>query len=198
MRKIVLASKSPRRKEILERAGFKFEIKVSEFNESSVSQENPVEFAEKVSKEKAKTVAAQYEDAIVIAADTIIVVDGDIIEKPRSPKHAKEILQKLSGRDHVVITGFTIMDSKAKVLTTRSVQSKVFFREISEEEIDAYVETGEPMDKAGAYGVQEKAGIFLERVEDDFFNVVGLPILAVTEELKKFGIIISDFWEKKS
>jgi len=195
VRKVVLASKSPRRKEILERVGLRFEVKASDFNEKTILQADPVEFVETVSREKAKTVAAKYEDAVVIAADTIIVVGGEIIGKPQSPEHAKEILHKLSGRDHLVITGFTIMDSKAKVLITRSVESKVYFKELSDEEIDAYVATGEPMDKAGAYGVQEKAGIFLEKIEDDFFNVVGLPVLAVTEELKKFGVKITDFWK---
>ena len=179
MRKVILASKSPRRKELLERVGLKFEIRVSEFDEKSIPQSDPTEFVETVSREKAKTIAEQIWDAIIIAADTIIVVDGKIIGKPQSKENAKEILQKLSGRDHLVITGFTIMDSKAKVLTTRSVKSKVYFRELSEEEIDVYVATGEPMDKAGAYGIQEKAGIFLEKVEDDFFKVVGMPISAV-------------------
>ncbi|MCL5970723.1 MAG: Maf family protein [Patescibacteria group bacterium] len=194
-RKIILASKSPRRKELLERIGLKFEIKVSNFDEDSIPFSDPTEYVEKISQSKAKDVAKDLKDAIIIAADTTIVLDGKIIGKPTSAENAKKILQQLSGRDHLVITGFTILDSKSNVLITKSVKSTVFFKELSEQEIDVYVATGEPLDKAGAYGVQEKAGIFLDRIEGDFFNVVGLPILAVYEELKKFGVVITNFWK---
>lgn len=197
MKKIILASKSPRRKELLEKVGLKFEIKVSDFDESSVSKLPPKELAEFLSKEKGKAVAKEFKNAVIISADTIVILDGEMIGKPTSEEDARKMLRKLSGRDHQVITGFTIIDSEFDVSITRSVESRVFFREISDDEIDAYVETGETLDKAGGYGIHEKAAVFLERVDGDYSNVVGLPILPVIEELKKFGVNIVDFWKNK-
>lgn len=191
MKNIILASKSPRRKELLEKLGLKFEVEESGFDENSVDQTKfkPLELAKFLSLQKAKTTAKKHKEAIIIAADTFVVVDGEIFGKPKDKKEALKKLNKLKGRMHLVITGFTILDSKSNKISTKAVVTKVYFRKLSKKEINAYVESGEPMDKAGAYAVQEKGSDFVEKIEGDFFNVVGLPIYALTEELKKFGVI---------
>lgn len=195
-RKIILASKSPRRDELLKRIGLHFEVKTSDFDESSVNAHSPVEHVEILSRGKAKSVAEEHKDAIVIGADTVIVIDGEIIGKPTSEENAVEILKRLSGKSHLVVTGFTIIDTQFNQTSTKTVESKVYFKELNEAEIEAYVKTGEPMDKAGGYGMQDKAGIFIQNVEGDFFNVVGLPIFALCEELKHYGVNVIDNWNK--
>jgi len=193
MKQIILASKSPRRKELLENIGLKFKIVPSDINEDLISFSSPKEYAERLSKEKAKKVVEEYQDAIIIGADSIVILNGEIIGKPKSLENAKEILRKLSGRKHTVITGFTVVDSKTGKSVTKSVLSSVTFKKLSEEEIDDYVTTGELMDKAGAYAIQEKAGAFIEKVEGDFFNIVGLPIFALCKVLQEFDINISRY-----
>ncbi|HZJ18224.1 MAG TPA: Maf family protein [Patescibacteria group bacterium] len=195
MKKIILASKSPRRKQLLESIKLKFEVVVSDFNESLIKEKDPRKLVEEISKQKAKTVAGKYKDAMIIAADTTVVLDKKIIGKPTSIDNAREILQKLSGRGHKVITGFTILDAKTKKSVTKSVASRVYFKKLTKKEIEAYIKTGEPMDKAGAYGVQDKAGAFIEKIEGDFFNVVGLPIFSVCKTLLEFGINITSHWK---
>lgn len=195
MRKIILASKSPRRKKLLESIKLKFETVISNFNEELVFEENPKKLVEKISKQKAKLVAEKNKNAIIIAADTTVVLDKKIIGKPISINNAREILQKLSGRKHEVITGFTILDSKTKKSVTKSVVSKVYFKKLTEKEISTYIKTGEPMDKAGAYGVQDRAGVFIEKIEGDFFNVVGLPIFSVCKTLLEFDTNIISHWK---
>jgi len=195
MKKIILASKSPRRKQLLKSIKLKFEVVVSDFNEDLIVEKNPKKLVEKISKQKAKTVAKKHKNAIIIAADTTVVLDGGIIGKPGSKKDAIEILKKLSNRSHEVITGFTVLDSKTKKIVTKSVVSKVYFKKLTEKEILAYIKTGEPMDKAGAYGVQDRAGAFIEKIEGDFFNVVGLPIFNVCKALLKFDINIISHWK---
>lgn len=192
-RQIILASKSPRRKHLLENIGLKFKIVPSDINEDLIPLSSPRKYAENLSKEKAKKVAQKYKDAIIIGADSIVIFKGEIIGKPKSMKNAKEILRKLSGQKHLVITGFTVLDSKAGKSITKSVLSYVFFKPLSEKEIDAYVKSKEPMGKAGAYAIQEKAGMFIEKVEGDFFNVFGLPIFALCKTLQEFGININRY-----
>ena len=189
-RQIILASKSPRRKQLLENIGLKFKIVPSDVNENLISISFPKKYAGNLSREKAKKVAEIYKDAIIIGADSIVIFKGKIIGKPKSLKNAKEILKRLSGQKHTVITGFTILDSKTNKSLTKSVSSRVFFKELTEKEINVYVKSKEPMGKAGAYAIQEKAGMFIEKVEGDFFNVVGLPIFALCKELQEFGINI--------
>jgi len=192
-RQIILASKSPRRKHLLENIGLKFKIVPSDINEDLIPLSSPRKYAENLSKEKTKKVAQKYKDAIIIGADSIVIFKGEIIGKPKSMKNAKEILRKLSGQKHLVITGFTVLDSKAGKSITKSVLSYVFFKPLSEKEINAYVKSKEPMGKAGAYAIQEKAGMFIEKVEGDFFNVVGLPIFALCKTLQEFGININSY-----
>ncbi len=188
VKKIILASASPRRQELLERIGLKFEVEPSRYEEQTIPALGPHELVKRNSLEKAKTVAARRRNAIIIAADTIGVFRGRILGKPHTPTEARKMLTALSGRSHRVITGFTITDSETGKTTSRSVETKVYFRELAPEEIDAYVRTGEPLDKAGAYAIQGLGALIVERIDGDYYNVIGLPLCALVEALKEFGV----------
>jgi septum formation protein len=192
MKKIILASKSPRRKQILEQFGLNFEVEVSDFDESQIAFKTPIEMVEKLSFEKAKIIAERNPDAVIIGADTIVIFKNEIIGKPKSEKDAIRILNLLSGNMHEVVTGFTVMEDKKSI--TSYVSSRVKFKQLSDAEITTYVATGEPMDKAGGYGIQSKGGLFIERIAGDYFNVVGLPIFALAEVLRDFGVDIIKNW----
>jgi septum formation protein len=188
MRRIILASGSPRRRELLEKLGLKFEVDPAEYVETMKSGMKPEEIARYLSLQKAQAVAKKYPDAIIIAADTFGLISGEIIGKPHNEAEARNILRKLSGRTHRVITGFTIIDTTAGKAVSRSVETAVHFRALTEEEIDAYVDTGETLDKAGAYGIQGLGAVLVDRIEGDFYNVIGLPLSALVKALKDFGI----------
>lgn len=190
MKKIILASRSPRRKQLLEQIGLEFEIDPSNYEEDMTLKTKPRELTEFLSLGKAKDVAQRHRNSIIISADTIVAVDDEVFGKPKTPEKAKYMLQKLSGRAHSVITGFTIINTETNEQITKSVETKVYFKDISDEEMDAYIATGEPLDKGGGYAIQGKAALFVEKIEGDYFNIVGLPILVLTEELKKFGVKI--------
>lgn len=186
MKQIILASESPRRKELLERIGLKFQAIESNIDEDIYPDLSPADLAEKLSLEKAKAVFKTHKDSIIIAADTVISCDNQILGKPKDKKDVKRMLSLLSNNVHLVITGFTIIDGKRQI--TKSQKSKVYMRKISKSEIDAYIKTGEPFGKAGAYAIQEKGGIFVKKVVGDHFNVVGLPIFSLMGELRKLGV----------
>jgi len=188
MKSIILASASPRRKELLEKIGFKFKIAVSKYKESIDPNLSPHELAQRLSLEKAKIVAKKYKNSIIIGADTFVVLDDQIIGKPKDEKDARETLRLLSNRVHSIITGFTIIDSNTGKIVSKSVETKVFMRKIKDHEISSYVNTKEPLGKAGSYAIQEKGSMFIEKIEGDFFNAVGLPIFALVKELKNFGV----------
>ncbi len=188
MKKIILASASPRRKEILKKAGLKFKVDESDYEEKMDAVIGPHELAALHALGKAKAVAVKHGDAIIISADTIVVLKNRVFGKPRSKKEAREMLRILSGRAHTVITGYTIMDTGSGKKLTRWVESKVFFKRLTNDEIDAYIESGEPLDKAGAYGVQGLGAVIVRKIEGDFFNVMGLPLSSVAKDLRKFGI----------
>ena len=177
MKKIILASKSPRRKKILEQVGLNFEVMVSDFDETKIKFKTPQEMVEKLSLAKAKLIAKKNPGAIIIGADTTVIFKKEIIGKPKSKADAFRILRLLSGNTHEIVTGFTVIKGSKSI--TKHVISKVKFKKLSNAEIKAYVATGEPMDKAGGYGIQEKGGLFMENITGDYFNVVGLPIFAV-------------------
>lgn len=188
MRKIILASGSPGRKGLLSQIGLDFEVEPSNFVEDMTLAMKPEKLAEHLSLGKAMNVAKNHKDAIIIAADTFCVLGKEILGKPGSRENAKIMLQKLSGSMHKVITGFTIIDTKTGRQVTKSVESKVYMTDISEKDIDDYIALGEPIDKAGAYAMQHRGGVFVEKIEGDYFNIVGLPMLPLARELKKFGI----------
>jgi septum formation protein len=189
-RTIILASASPRRKEILEKTGLQFAVDESSYDEETGTSLKPRELARYLSLEKAREVARRHGNALIIAADTIVVSGGRLFGKPRSEEEARDMLKALSGKSHSVITGFTIIDTKEKKEFSKTVESKVFFKKLSADEIEAYIRSGEPFDKAGAYGIQGLGAVIVKKIEGDFFNVMGLPLNALSESLKKFGINI--------
>jgi septum formation protein len=186
MKKLILASGSPRRKEILENAGYEFDVVPAEFEEDLSLDMPPHELARHLSQGKAWDVARGNYDAVVLAADTLIAFEGHILGKPHTPDEARRMLRTLSGRTHSVITGFTVMEGEHAV--TRSVETTVTFRALSDGDVEDYIDTGEPLDKAGAYAIQEQGASLVEKVEGDYLNVVGLPLENVKTELEKFGI----------
>ena len=186
MKEIILASASPRRKQILKKSGLKFKVVKSNFKEYVDPRLKPHELVKKLSLEKAKSVYKKYKESIIIAADTIVVRRGKILGKPKNENEAAEMLKFLSNKRHLVITGFTIIDRNN--IITKSEETKVRMRKINNEEIDAYIQTKEPFDKAGAYAIQGMAKKFIEKIEGDFSNAIGLPIKSLRKELKKLGI----------
>jgi septum formation protein len=188
MKKLILASASPRRKEILEITGLDFSVCASDYEEDLDLSLKPHKLARFLSLKKAEAVAHKYKDAIIIAADTFIYFKNRLLGKPHTEKEAKKMLGILNGKVHSVITGFTIMDSGSGQIVSKSEVTKVYFKKLTDEEISAYVRSGEPLDKAGAYAVQGLGAVFIEKIDGDFFNVMGLPLCALNESLRKFGV----------
>ncbi len=188
MKNIVLASASPRRKALLDQIGLKFDVEASDFPEKSGRKRTPENLVRFLSRAKAKSVAANYPDSLIIAADTIGVIDGKIIGKPETPAAARSMLRELSGKTHTVITGFTVLDTAIGRMITRTVKTEVTFRKLTQSEIRAYVGTGEPIDKAGAYAIQGIGAILVKEIRGDYYNVMGLPLSALAEVLKRFGV----------
>jgi len=188
LRRIILASASPRRKELLEQIGLKFEVDPGDYEEHIYQGMEPHQLARNLSLRKANASAAKHKHAVIIAADTVIISDNRIMGKPHSEDDARKMLETISGKFHSVVTGFTIIDTSANKTITRSVETTVYVRKLSRPEIDAYVKSKEPLDKAGAYGIQGLGAVIIERIEGDYFNVVGLPLCALSEALKEFGV----------
>ena len=187
--KIILASASPRRKALLEMLGVPELTVIPARGEEAIDPAlTPEELVKALSRQKAAEVAAACapEDAVVIGADTVVVLDGAVLGKPKDERCAKRMLSALSGRGHAVWTGITAI--RGGRLLSRAERTEVFFRPLSEREIDAYIATGAPLDKAGAYGAQDLASLFVERIDGDFFNVVGLPLCALGKLLRELGV----------
>ncbi len=190
MKAIILASASPRRKQLLKKIGLKFRVEPSNYEENIGFELELHELAKSLSLEKAKLVAQNHKNALVIAADTFIVFEGKILGKPRTETQAKEMLETINGKPHSVITGFTIVDTDNNKTLSRSVETKVHLRKLGSDEINAYVRSKEPLDKAGAYAIQGLGSVIVEKIEGDYFNVIGLPLSALAESLKEFGVHI--------
>jgi septum formation protein len=190
MKTIILASASPRRKEILEGTRLKFEVDESRCEERPGHGMKPHETAMFLSREKARDVAGRHTNSIVIAADTVVVLEGRLFGKPASKEEARKMLKALSGKAHSVITAFTILDTDNGKKVSASVETKVFFKKLGKDEIEAYISSGEPFGKAGAYGIQGLGAVMVKKIEGDFFNVMGLPLNALAESLKKFEVKI--------
>jgi septum formation protein len=173
--KLILASASPRRALLLKQVGIPFQVIPSTVNEA-VEGFTPEETVVKLALAKARQVAAGFSDGLVLGADTVVVYQDTVLGKPRSAHEARRMLLQLSGGEHRVITGLALVDAARGGYQTASSETRVWMRALESELIDAYVATGEPMDKAGAYGIQEKAAFFVERIEGCYFNVVGLPL----------------------
>ncbi len=192
MAKIVLASGSPRRQELLQRIGItNFDVRVPETDESYPQGLTPTQTVEYISREKADAaIALCTDDEIVITADTMVFLDDQRLGKPADEADALRMLSALQGRSHTVCTGVTVR--QGKTVLTESESTKVYFRPASEAELKGYIRTGEPMDKAGAYGVQGLGALLVERLDGDFFNVMGLPVLRLSRMLGKFGVQFFD------
>lgn len=189
--RIILASGSPRRRELLAQAGYTFEIEVSDADEH-ITADSPGEMVEKLAFRKAEAVAQLHldeeEPCIVIGADTIVTLEGDILGKPEGEQDAMRMLSALSGRTHQVYTGvaiFLLWNGESKKNRIFHECTDVMMRELTEEEICRYIAAGEPMDKAGAYGIQGKAAVFVSGIRGDYYNVVGLPVCHTAKELEE-------------
>lgn len=190
MNKFILASQSPRRRELLGTIGLDFEVIVSDADESAVSKDNvPVGvYVQELALIKASAVAKKvlkYKDALIISADTIVTLDGEVLGKPKDEEDAFRMLSALSGREHEVYTGYCVMRIKDGYTVCNNVKTAVHFKDISENKIRSYIKTGEPMDKAGAYGIQGLGGMLIEKIDGDYANVVGLPVSALADTLEK-------------
>lgn len=185
--RIILASQSPRRRELLERMGItKFDIIPAKGEEIADPALSPQALVEALSRQKAAEVADQFPDALVIAADTVVAIDGKVLGKPNSPEHAIEMLTNLSGRAHHVYTGFTVRCGQT--IVTAHEDTTVNFRQLTAQEIASYVATGEPMDKAGSYGIQGFGCVLVSGIQGDYYNVVGLPVCRLFQVLEQFGV----------
>ncbi len=184
MQNLILASSSPRRKELLSILQIPFEVKASDVDETFQSELAPHEVVIDLADRKAKHVSKIHSSSIVIGADTIVVADGEILGKPKTPTEAFEMLKKLSGTTHSVYTGVAIVS--AARTTTFYERTEVTFWELSDEEIHSYISTGEPFDKAGSYGIQGFGSTLVNRIAGDYFTVVGLPVARLVRELKPF------------
>ena len=183
--KLVLASSSPRRTEILNRAGWPHEIMVAGIDESVKPNEDPATYVQRLARSKAEAVAQRLQEGLVLGADTTVVVAGEILGQPRDDADARRMLDLLNGKWHEVLTGVAVVrvggESRVAYETTR-----VRFAEMNETEIDWYIASGEPFGKAGAYGIQGKAALFIEEIEGDYFNIMGLPIRLAYELAAQF------------
>ena len=184
MSELILASQSPRRRELLEAAGFRFTVRARPVEEVRGTGESPEMYVLRLACEKAE---ASWEDGdeIVLGADTTVVVDDQVLEKPVDAKDARRMLRALSGREHIVITGICLLHSLGAIVDHET--TRVHFVELSDREIDDYVATGEPMDKAGAYAIQGLASKFVDRIDGCYFNVMGLPLAMVYRHYKRLA-----------
>lgn len=191
MKQIILASTSPRRKELMGLLCLPFEAVASDYEEDMTLDLPPSQLVQHLALGKAQAVAKKYTDALVIGGDTIVVLDDHRLGKPHTPERAKEMLVMLRGRTHQVMTGHAVIDTATGVTKTAVSMSNVTFSAYTEKQIDCYVATGEPLDRAGAYAIQGYASLFTEKIEGDYFGILGLSVTTLAELLLKFGV---DVW----
>jgi len=187
--RFILASASPRRIELLSLLGLRFEIIPSNVDEKFMKGETPRDHVLRLSEEKANIACTLHPEAWVMGADTIVIINGDALGKPRTPDEAKIMLGKLSGRIHTVFTGFTVARKSTGILIRDAVESSVLFREVPEDEMAWYIKTQEPYDKAGGYAVQGMGAFFIKEIHGSYTNVMGLPLCEVVDVLKRIGAI---------
>jgi len=184
MPRLILASASPRRSELLRNAGIRFKVEPAHIHEEPNAGETPLDYAKRLARDKARAVLAHYVDEVVLGADTVVVADEHLLEKPANGEDAARMLRLLSGRAHEVITGVCLTSSRRELVEAEV--TRVFFMKMSESEIAEYVASGEPMDKAGAYGIQGMASRWVGRIEGCYFNVVGLPVARLYRMLREW------------
>ena len=185
--RVVLASSSPRRRELLNLIGIAHEVRPANLDESMRPRETPRRHAERLARDKASAIAMRDPDLITIAADTIVVINRKVLGKPTDKEDAARMLAMLSGREHTVITAVAV--SRGKKLRSAIEEVRVKFRRLREDEIEAYIATGEPMDKAGAYGIQGYGATIVERIEGDYFAVMGLPLVRLIGLMRDVGVV---------
>jgi septum formation protein len=188
--KIILASGSPRRAHLLRLIGLEFEVIPSTIEEEAINEQEPAAHVLNLSLAKARDVAARIDEGLIVGADTIVVLDGEILGKPKDALEATAMLKRLSGRTHEVFTGFALIKKPGSQTTSDYETTNVHFRFLQDWEIESYVKTQSPMDKAGAYGIQDQSAVFADKIEGCFYNVVGFP-------LTKFYTTLLHFLEKK-
>jgi septum formation protein len=186
MRPLILASSSPRRAEILTAVGWPFEAQAAHIDETRLEGEGPEDFVGRLARGKAERVAGTRLFGLVLGADTTVVVDGRILEKPRDEEDARRMLRLMSGRTHEVLTGVALVSAESGRAAVGLERTRVRFAEMTDEEIAWHVETGDVLDKAGAYAIQGRAALFIEAIEGDYWNVVGLPVRLVYELARGF------------
>ena len=183
---MILASQSPRRRELLGQMGFSFTVRPAKGEELPHPELTPAQRVEELARQKALEVSAEAEaDDVVVAADTVVAIDGKVLGKPHDKVHAAQMLSALSGREHTVYTGVAV--KRGETLLVEHEATQVRFRPLTEREIDLYIQTGEPMDKAGSYGIQGYGALLVEGIRGDYFNVVGLPICRLGRMLAQVG-----------
>lgn len=186
---MILASASPRRQELLKLAGIPFEIIPSRADEKILEGESPEEHVSRVAREKAVEVAEKHQGRWVLAADTVVVVEGRILGKPQDRREAEEMLESLSHREHRVLTGYCLLRFPSIEKREGTVTSRVKFKALSPEEIRWYLDTGEPFDKAGGYAIQGQAAFMVQEIHGSYTNIVGLPLYEVVEALRELGVV---------
>jgi len=184
--RVILASSSPRRRQLLDLIGIAHEVRPANIDESMRAREVPRRHAERLAREKATKIATRDPDLITIGADTVVVINRKVLGKPRDEAEAIHMLSQLSGREHTVITAVAV--ARGKKLRSAIEEVQVRFRRLRDDEIRAYVATGEPMDKAGAYGIQGYGATIVERIEGDYFAVMGLPLARLTSLMRDLGV----------
>lgn len=183
---MILASQSPRRRELLGQMGFSFTVRPAKGEELPHPELTPAQLVEELARQKALEVSAEAaSDDVVVAADTVVAIDGKVLGKPHDKVHAAQMLSALSGREHTVYTGVAV--KRGETLLVEHEATQVRFRPLTEREIDLYIKTGEPMDKAGSYGIQGYGALLVEGIRGDYFNVVGLPICRLGRMLAQVG-----------
>ena len=184
IKQLVLASSSPRRFDLLNKLGIPFIVDIANINESNYLENNPHKLVEKLSFAKAKKVAANYENAVIIGADTVVYLGRNILGKPKDKNDARGMLEQLSGKKHSVITGYTLLDTASNYQHTESIDSTIYFKKLTTKIITNYINTGEPMDKAGAYTIQGRGASLIEQYEGDLEAIIGLPVTQIGQLLK--------------
>lgn len=195
MKKIILASSSPRRQELLEQLKIPFTVQVVPIDESVERHMPPELLVENLALRKARAVAGEVDSGLIIGSDTVVTLDNSIMGKPKDREEAIDMLKRLRGRVHEVYTGLALVDAGTGMSATAHECTSVHFRQAGLDELKVYVDTGEPMDKAGAYGIQGLGSIFVNEIRGCYFNVVGLPVAKLVEILAKFGVDVTTYWK---
>ncbi|MDD3119840.1 MAG: Maf family protein [Candidatus Gracilibacteria bacterium] len=189
-KRLILASSSPRRIELLKNLGLEFEIIPSHYDEDMSLDLEPLELAKYLSFGKAQDVASRIDDGVIIGADTFVIINGKILGKPGNNENARKMLKEINGKRISVISGYTIIDIKNNKKISNSREDFVYIKNMTQEEINNYVKTGEPLDKAGAFAIQGFGALIVEKIEGNYHSIIGLPLFSLFEDLKDFGINI--------